>query len=232
MQPGVAQNLAWDKDYAVALDIWHGQSSASATALPLAMTLMAARAGDPNAFSSLVQQYYPAALRVARQILDIEEAALDAVQVAFIKAYHAMSRYQDGNFRAWLLRIVTNTCYDELRRQKRSRTVSLDALTEETNGKPHFEIKSTNSAHVTRDPEQAAVHAEAMQYLLMLIEELPAWHRQVVLLVDVDGYDYCEAAHLLQVPVGTVKSRLSRGRSQLRDRLIAAGHVGPTHRLQ
>ena len=66
-----------------------------------------------------------------------------------------------------------------------------------------------------------------MQYLLGAIHELPAWHRSVVLLVDVQGYDYAEAAELLGLPLGTVKSRLSRARAALRDKLVAAGYVAP-----
>lgn len=222
-----AQEHAWDQEFAVALDVWHGQGSARAVALPLDLAINAARDGDPNAFSTLAQQYYSAAIRIAQQILNTEEAAADAVQEALIKAHRAMHRFQDGNFRSWLLRIVTNTCYDHLRRQKRRSTVSLDELTEETNGEPLFQIASTNPSHVAEDPEQVAVHNESMSYLLETINELPVWHRNVILLVDVHGYDYGEAADLLQVPLGTVKSRLSRARSALRDHLVASGFVSP-----
>lgn len=228
MQHGFAQEHAWDQDYAAALDNWHGQGNAHAIAVPLDLAIDAARDGDPNAFSTLAQQYYSAAIRIAQQILITEEAAADAVQEALIKAHRAMHRFQDGNFRSWLLRIVTNTCYDHLRRQKRRGTVSLDELTEETNGETMFQVESTNPSQVAEDPEQVAVHNESMSYLLETINELPAWHRNVILLVDVHGYDYGEAADLLQVPLGTVKSRLSRARSALRDRLVASGYVAPS----
>ena len=220
MQPHFAQEHAWEKDYAVALDMWHGQSNARAVAVPLDMAINAARDGDPAAFSTLAQHYYNAAVRLAQQILLTEEAAADAVQDALIKAHRAMHRFQDGNFRSWLLRIVTNTCYDHLRRQKRRATISLDELTEMTNGEAHFPMDALASPHV-EDPEQLAVHNEGMGILLAAIDELPTWHRNVILLVDVHGYDYGEAAQLLRVPLGTVKSRLSRARSALRDRLVA-----------
>jgi RNA polymerase sigma-70 factor, ECF subfamily len=225
MQQRFAQEHAWDQEFAVALDMWHGQGNPRAVAVPLDLAINAARDGDPNAFSTLAQQYYSAAIRIAQQILVTEEAAADAVQEALIKAHRAMHRFQDGNFRSWLLRIVTNTCYDHLRRQKRRGTVSLDELTEETNGEPMFRVESTNPSHVAEDPEQVAVHNESMSYLLETINELPTWHRNVILLVDVHGYDYGEAAQLLQVPLGTVKSRLSRARAALRDRLVASGYV-------
>lgn len=226
MQPRFAQEHAWDHEYAVALDLRHGQSNARAVAIPLDRAINAARDGDPDAFSSLAQQYYSAAIRVAQQILLTEEAAADAVQEALIKAHRAMHRFQDGNFRSWLLRIVTNTCYDHLRRLKRRNSLSLDELTEESNSEPIFmQLEPGHPAHVAEDPERVAVHNESMQLLLAAIDELPVWHRNVVLLVDVHGYDYGEAAELLQVPLGTVKSRLSRARAALRDHLVATGFV-------
>lgn len=224
MQPHFAQGHAWEKDYAVALDRWHGQSNARAVALPLEMAINAARDGDPAAFSALAQQYYTAAVRLAQQILFTEEAAADAVQDALIKAHRAMHRFQDGNFRSWLLRIVTNTCYDHLRRQKRRSSVSLDELTEMTNGEALFQMEPLVTVPAA-DPELLAVHNEGMEMLLGAIEELPTWHRNVILLVDVHGYDYGEAAEMLHVPLGTVKSRLSRARSALRERLLETGVV-------
>jgi RNA polymerase sigma-70 factor (ECF subfamily) len=229
MQPRYAQEHAWDQDYAVALDMWHGQSTARATTVPLDKAINAARDGDPAAFSTLVQQYYSAAVRIAQQILLTEEAAADAVQEALIKAHRAMHRFQDGNFRSWLLRIVTNTCYDHLRRQKRRNTISLDELTEEANGETIFQVEQHSHYQTPThaiDPNTLAERNESMEYLLAQINELPAWHRNVILLVDVHGYDYGEAAELLHVPLGTVKSRLSRARSALRDRLVGSGMLG------
>jgi RNA polymerase sigma-70 factor, ECF subfamily len=182
----------------------------------------AARSGDDSAFGWLASFYRSAAERVAQQILRTEEAAADAVQESLIKAHRAMDRFQDGNFRSWLLRIVTNTCYDHLRRQKRRATLSLDELTE-ANGVDYFApAESTDPS-----PEQITLHNEGMRLLLDAIDGLPAWHRNVVMLVDVQGYDYNEAAAILSLPLGTVKSRLSRARSALRDELVRSGVVAP-----
>ena len=204
-------------------------SGARVAALPMDQVIHAARSGDSSAFDQLVEQYWAAAIRVAQQILRTEDGAADAVQEAVIKAHRAMHRFQDGNFRSWLLRIVTNTCYDHLRRQKRRNSVSLDELTEEH----HLDLPLQSTplmGEVAADPEQVAVQNETMQMLLDTIDELPAWHRNVILLVDVHGYDYGEAAELLRVPLGTVKSRLSRARSALRDRLTERGVVRqPAH---
>jgi RNA polymerase sigma-70 factor (ECF subfamily) len=229
MQQQSLQNYPWDQDYARSLDRWHGQYtgkpvSYGATAIPLDRAIHDARLGDDTAFSALVQQYYTAAIRIAQQILYTEEAAADAVQEAMIKAHRAMHRFQDGNFRSWLLRIVTNTCYDMLRRQKRRNALSLDEITEESNGELSLPMDGQYPSEGC-DPEMLASSNEGMHQMMGLIEDLPAWHRHVILLVDVHGYDYGEAAEMLNVPLGTVKSRLSRARATLRDRLVSTGMI-------
>ena len=180
----------------------------------------AARLGDDRAFGNLIEFYRTTAERVAQQILYTEDAAADAVQESLIKAHRAMNRFQDGNFRSWFLRIVTNTCYDHLRRQKRRATVSLDELAE-LGSLDYLEP----TAAASEDPEAMAMQNEGMHALLHAIDALPAWHRSVVMLVDVQGYDYAEAAEILHLPLGTVKSRLSRARSALRDELVRSGVV-------
>lgn len=184
--------------------------------------LLAAQSGDEHAFGLLITHYHQMAKRVAQQILRTEEAAADAVQEAMIKVYRALPRFEEGNFRSWLLRIVTNTCYDHLRRQKRRRALSLDELTE---GSDSEAALGEHSHDTVEDPETVAIQHERMQLLLTAIDDLPAWHRNVVLLIDVHGMDYEEAAAQLDVPLGTVKSRLSRGRAALRDRLVREGLV-------
>jgi RNA polymerase sigma-70 factor, ECF subfamily len=182
--------------------------------------LQAAQAGDDQAFGLLITHYQQMAKRVAQQILRTEEAAADAVQEAMIKVYRALPRFQEGNFRSWLLRIVTNTCYDHLRRQKRRRALSLDELTEGSDTEASLGERAQD---IVEDPETMALQRERMHLLMTAIDDLPAWHRTVVLLIDVHGLDYEEASEQLGVPLGTVKSRLSRARSALRDRLVRDG---------
>lgn len=183
--------------------------------------IQAARLGDDRAFGSLIDLYRATAERVAQQILHTEEAAADAVQEAMIKAHRAMERFQEGNFRSWFLRIVTNTCYDHLRRQRRRAAVSLDELAEQS-GIDYLPPDD----YVAEDPETLFFQNEGMRLLLSAIDALPEYHRSVVMLVDVQGYDYAEAAEVLGLPLGTVKSRLSRARSTLRDHLVQSGVVG------
>ena len=206
----------------------YGSFGAAATggavaAVDLPAVIQAARLGDDSAFANLVAQYQATAQRVAHHILRTEEAAADAVQEALIKAHRAMPRFQEGNFRSWLLRIVTNTCYDHLRRQKRRAAVSLDELIDDVG----LELPARESDAAV-DPAWAAMQKESMELILQKIDALPPWHRNVVLLVDVHGYDYSETAAMLGLPLGTVKSRLSRARAALRDALIQADLV-PRH---
>lgn len=196
------------------------QSGVAVATLDLPTAIQAARGGEEWAFSFLVNYYRGAAERVAQHILRTEEAAADAVQEALIKVHRAMPRFQDGNFRSWLLRIVTNTCYDHLRRQKRRAAISLDELADQSN----TDLPSSLLTEA-ENPETIALHSESMQTLLTLIDELPSWHRTVILLVDIHGYDYAEAADQLGLPLGTVKSRLSRARTALRNQLINVGIV-------
>lgn len=192
-----------------------GAAQVGAMVLDPTPMINAARLGDDGAFNRLVDLYQSTTERVAFHILRTEEAAADAVQDAWIKVHQAIARFEDGNFKAWLLRIVTNTCYDHLRRQRRRPAVSLDELVESS----HMEF-ADHVAHT--NPERAALQREQGEVLMAAINELSTWHREVVVLVDVQGYDYGEAAALLNVPLGTVKSRLSRARAILRDRLIEA----------
>jgi RNA polymerase sigma-70 factor (ECF subfamily) len=199
-----------------------GNSAFGTAIMEMPELIQAARSGDERAFNSLISHYQAAAQRLAQQILRTEEAAADAVQDALIKVHRALPRFQDGNFRSWLLRIVTNTCYDYLRSQRRRSTVSLDDLTEPS-GAEFPQLR----ADELQNPEMLVTQQESLQFLLQAIDQLPSWHRDVVLLVDVHGYDYTEAAEMLSLPLGTVKSRLSRARSSLRDQLTNAGFVVP-----
>jgi len=201
----------------------HGwQTTGAIVALEMPDLIDAARLGDDVAFSQLVNHYLASAQRLAQQILRTEEAAADAVQEALIKVHRALPRFQDGNFRSWLLRIVTNTCYDYLRSQRRRAAVSLEDITEPVGA----EFPALR-ADEQQNPELVVTRQESLQFLLRTIDDLPEWHRDVVLLVDVHGYDYAEAATLLDLPLGTVKSRLSRARATLRDRLLESGFIRP-----
>jgi RNA polymerase sigma-70 factor (ECF subfamily) len=172
-----------------------------------------ARRGDLDAFNRLVLAYQDLLYNQAYRVMGELEAAEDATQDAFITAYRKLDTYRGGSFRAWLLRIVTNVCYDELRRRKRRPTTPLEPLDQEDE-----EIESPRwLTDPAETPEQRTERAELAQALQQCIDGLPVEFRAVVALVDIQGLDYTEAAQAMGHPVGTIKSRLARGRARLRE---------------
>lgn len=184
-----------------------------------------AKRGDLEAFNLLIQTYQAQVYNLAYRILGDPQAADDAAQEAFISAFKGLRRYRGGSFRAWMLRIVTNACYDELRRRKRRPSVGLEDLN------PLDDPEETDSAGVlasdTGDPETEAQQAELARALEDCLIALPDEFRVVAVLVDVQGYDYQEASQVLGTPLGTIKSRLARARLRLRDCLRAYGELLP-----
>jgi len=178
-----------------------------------ASLIQAARQGDLDAFNRLVLAYQDRLYTQAYRLLGEAEAAEDATQEAFISAYRNIHTYRGGSFRGWLLRIVTNACYDELRRRKRRPTQPLEPLDEEDE-----EIESPGwLADPGESPEQQVLRAELDRAIQHCLDELPDDFRLMVVMVDIQGFDYGEAAQATGNPVGTVKSRLSRARLRLRD---------------
>jgi RNA polymerase sigma-70 factor (ECF subfamily) len=178
----------------------------------------AARRGEVEAFNQLVLTYQDLVYNQAFRLLDDSQAADDATQEAFIAAYRSLASYRGGSFRAWLSRIVTNLCYDEFRRRRAFPTTPFDAW--DIQGE---EIESPGwSKDGAETPEEWVMRAETSQSIQRSLNSLPPDHRNVLVLVDLLGYEYAEAAKALGKPVGTVKSRLARARAQLRGALLAA----------
>ncbi len=174
----------------------------------------AAQSGDLNAFNQLVLTYQEVAFNVAYRILLDDAAADDATQNAFLQAYRKIDSYRGGSFRAWLLRIVTNACYDELRRRKRRPTTPLEPL--DDSGEEEIESPQW-MADDSPSPEDQAENSELNRAVVRCLEGLPDEFRLVVVMVDVQGFDYQEASTVIGKPLGTIKSRLARARSKLRD---------------
>ncbi|HLE16509.1 MAG TPA: sigma-70 family RNA polymerase sigma factor [Anaerolineales bacterium] len=169
--------------------------------------------GDLDSFNRLVLAYQDIVYNQAYRVLGDSPAADDAAQEAFIAAYQNLRSFRGGSFRAWLLRIVTNTCYDELRRRKRRPSVPLEPLDDAGD-----EIESPHwIADPGELPEDQAARAELGLAIQRCLQELPSEFRTVVALVDVQGLDYGEVAQVIGKPLGTVKSRLARARVRLRD---------------
>lgn len=178
-----------------------------------AALIQAAVQGDLDSFNRLVLAYQDLVYAQAYRMMGESEAAEDATQEAFISAFRSIHSYRGGSFRAWLLRIVTNACYDELRRRQRRPTTPLEPTDAEEE-----EIESPRwLADTGESPEERAERKDLDRAIQNCLEGLPPEFRTVVVLVDVQGFDYYEAADVIRKPVGTVKSRLSRARLRLRD---------------
>lgn len=169
--------------------------------------------GDLNAFNTLVLHYQDMAYNVAYRIMGEPGAADDAAQESFISAYQKLHQYRGGSFKAWLLRIVTNNCYDELRRRQRQPVLPLkpDLPDGEILEDPYW--LEDEDATPEEHSEQAELHAAIQK----CINELEIKFRTVLVLVDVEGLDYQTAAEAAGAPVGTVKSRLARARERVQD---------------
>jgi len=180
-----------------------------------------ARKGDARAFNQLVLLYQRMAYNVAYRILGDPDAASDATQDAFLKAFKAMRRFRGGSFKAWLLRIVTNACYDQLRRKQRRPASSLDDLPVEADHSYYMHDPAER-------PDEFVERQELGDTIQAGISTLPVEQRTILVLSDVQGLSYQEIAEVTGLSLGTVKSRLSRGRARVRDYLMAQRELLPS----
>ena len=186
-----------------------------------------AQKGDIAAFNRLVVQFQELVFNVSYRIMGDPDTAADVTQETFITAYQSLATFRGGNFKAWLLRVATNRCYDELRRRKRRPQTSLDQIMDENESFAF--LRSPNEG-----PEAHRQRVELALAIERCLKTLPEDQRIVTVLGDVEGYDYQEIASITSVSLGTVKSRMSRARSKLRDCLQSIGGelLPPAYRLE
>lgn len=171
-------------------------------------------AGDPGAFSELVRRHQDRIYAVVQAHCRSAADAVDLTQEIFVKAYRRLPTFREGSaFYTWLYRIAINTCIDEARR--RERRVTALSLEEEVFTENGFEPED---ARVSSHPERSLLNQEMGTMLRAWIQGLPEAMRLAVLLHDVAGLSQEQAAQVLGCPIGTVKSRLQRGRWTLRER--------------
>lgn len=182
----------------------------------------AARQGDVGSFNQLVLSYQSMVYNLAYRILGDRHAASDATQDAFISAFKAIGKFRGGSFKSWLLRIVTNACYDQLRRKQRRPTASLDALLV-LDPAPVQSLTTPQES-----PEGYAMRQELSRAIQVGIGTLPPEQRITLVLSDVQGFSYQEIAEITGVALGTVKSRLSRARAKMRDFLLEQRELLPS----
>jgi len=177
--------------------------------------------GDLDAFNALVLAYQGQVYSVCLRMLGSPPPAEDAAQETFIAAFRAVPRFRRGRFRAWLLRIAANACYDELRRRRSRPQVPLQAPAGD-------EGPTTEPASADEPLEERAERRELSRCLQRGLATLPADQRLAVILRDVQGLAYEEVAEATGASPGTVKSRISRGRAALRDFLLGQGELLPS----
>ena len=183
-------------------------SSPGRTIEPEEALVARSRDGDVEAFNQIVDTYQRPMYNLALRMLGDRPAAEDATQEAFISAFRNIGRFKDGNLKSWLFTIAANRCRDMLRARIVRPAESLDS--EETTLDPPSRTES---------PEDYAVRREMGRSIQQALAALPHDQRLAVVLIDVQGLAYEEAAEVLGINVGTVKSRLSRGRGRVRDLL-------------
>lgn len=191
--------------------------------------ISSAQRGDLDSFNTLVLAYQDVLFNTALRILGDDELAADATQDAFLAAFRGINGYRGGSFKAWLLRTVTNTCYDELRRKKRRPTTPLepDSADGEEVDSPRW------LADPAMTPEQSTEAVELEHAIQHCLDNLPLEFRTVVVMADLQGLDYTEVASAVRAPLGTIKSRLARARLRLRECLQAFRELLPaTFRLE
>lgn len=176
--------------------------------------IAAAQRGDVQAFNRLILAYQGMAYNLAYRILGDGEAAADVTQEAFLKAFQGLRGYRGGSFRAWLLRIVTNACYDYLRSRQRRPSDSLEGLLEES---PDHSLLMREEGE---SPDEYLLRAELNDVIQAGIATLPPDQHAVLILSDILGFSYQEIAEIASLNLGTVKSRLSRARERLRAFLL------------
>ena len=176
--------------------------------------IQAAKGGDQAAFSHLVEAYQKRVYALTVRMCPMPELAEEAAQEAFLSAWQGLPFFRgDSAFSTWLYRLASNACVDLLRKEGRHQGPSLDD-----------ETVFADMADPAPTPERAAEHKELRAQIEAGLRALIPEHREVLILRELQQLSYDEIADALSLDLGTVKSRISRGRRQLRDFLIKQGN--------
>ena len=171
--------------------------------------------GDLEAFNRLVLAYQDMAYNYAYFLVGNPDSAEDVAQQSFIRAFQNIKAFRGVSFRSWLMKIVANSAYDLLRRSYRHPTQPLYPA--DDNG------EEIESASWLADPAPSVQHQveqnELFRQIYQILDDLPEVYRTVLTLIDIQELDYLEAAEALNVPIGTIKSRLARARLRMKQAL-------------
>ncbi len=173
--------------------------------------------GDVNAFNELILHYQQTTYGVVYRMIGDADIAADVTQDAFISAFRAIPSFRVGSsFRAWLLRIASNLACDHWRRTQRHPVESLDVLTDEDEPHAASDVSSLVERKQEANPEEYLLNQELQELIQRGLQELPLDQRVAVVLCDIEGLSYEEISISTQSNLGTVRSRIARGRARLR----------------
>lgn len=170
------------------------------------------KAGDLNAFEALIARYEKKVYTIAFRFMGNQDDAKDLAQEAFIRVYKSLNNFRgESSFLTWLYHIISNLCKDELRKQQKKKTISLEIVRETKKNSP------TASVNL---PEENYIRKEKQQALQEVINTLPIDYKWIIIMREFQQFSYEEIAAQIGCSIGTVKSRLNRGRQLLRDGVL------------
>ena len=182
--------------------------------------IAAAKAGDQDAFEALIRLYEKRVFALTRRMCRNPADAEEAAQEAFLSAWQGLPFFRgDASFSTWLYRLASNACVDLLRREGRRQNAAGPSLNDE---EARVEVRDPAPS-----PQERAEQAELREQIEAGLQALTPDHRQVLILREMHQLSYDEISQVLDVDVGTVKSRINRGRKQLRNFLLSSGNFSP-----
>lgn len=182
-----------------------------------------AKQGNMEALEELLQRHEKIVYYIVLRTMGAGEDVKDISQEVFLKAYRNLSKF-DGKstFSTWIYRIAVNTCIDEMRKRKGKQTYSLDAELEQEDGNYQRQFADTADT-----PEQSLIRQELRQEVVTALEQLSPEHKTALVLREMQGFSYEEISEITQTPLGTVKSRISRAKIQLKEEILKLREQNP-----
>jgi RNA polymerase sigma-70 factor (ECF subfamily) len=178
----------------------------------------ASLSGDNGAFGELVKKYEKLVYNTSYQLIGNPDDAFDVSQETFIKAYRSLGSFRgDSKFSTWLYKICQNAARDYIRSKSRQKTVSLTAYDEDDTKEIQMDIPDDD---ISSQPDRSLEREETRSAVREAIAKLSEDHKNVIVLRDIEGYSYEDISEILNLEIGTVKSRLNRARLAIKDFLV------------
>jgi RNA polymerase sigma-70 factor, ECF subfamily len=202
----------------------HGLLADQANLVDVALLVTQAKDGSAEAFDRLMELHAPGVYNLALRVTRSREVAEDCVQEAFVRAYRGLPRFRgDAAFSTWLYQVALNVAREAVKKLGRDPLLVSDLTAGDAGTPSDLDDVQWRTAPAASSPEEAVIAGQRRRVVLQAVESLPAHHRDVILLYDLQGLSYEEIARVLQIRVGTVKSRLNRARLALKEAL--SGHM-------